>query len=87
MQVKMHAAKSQLSKLVEAAERGEEVILARGNTPVAKIVPIAATPKPFVYGILADVLKGPMPDFEPMSDEELDRLEQEKDERIARSLA
>ena len=87
MQVKMHAAKSQLSKLVEAAERGEEVILARGDIPVARIVAINAAPKPFVYGILAHVLKGPTPDFEPMSDEELDQLEREKDERIAGGTA
>ena len=88
MQVKMHAAKSQLSKLVEAAERGEEVILARGDRPVAKIVPLEQTrPKPFVYDILAHLVKGPIPDFEPMSDEELDQLEREKEERIASSLA
>ncbi len=69
MQVKMHAAKSQLSKLVEAAERGEEVILARGDTPVAKIVPLK---RGFVFDVLADKLKGPMPDFfEPTSKEDL----------------
>lgn len=85
MQVKMHAAKSQLSKLVEAAEKGEEVILARGETPVARIVPIRPVePKSFRYDVLAGLLKGPIPDFEPMTDEELDQLERKKDERIAR---
>ena len=87
MQVRMHAAKSQLSKLVEAAQRREEVILAKGDTPVARIVPFAVTSKPFIYGLLADVLKGPVPAFEPMSDEEVDQLEREKDERAARSVA
>jgi len=37
--VNMHQAKTQLSKLVEKACRGEEVILANNGTPVAKIVP------------------------------------------------
>ena len=39
--VNMHEAKSQLSKLVEAALRGEEVIIARAGKPVARIEPIA----------------------------------------------
>ncbi|MGH8773550.1 MAG: type II toxin-antitoxin system Phd/YefM family antitoxin [Pyrinomonadaceae bacterium] len=38
MQVNMLDAKSKLSSLVAAVERGEEVILARGGVPVAKIV-------------------------------------------------
>lgn len=84
MQVKMHAAKSQLSKLVEAAERGEDVVLARGDTPVARIVAIKPIkPKPFRYDILAGLVAGPVPDFEPMTDEELDQLEREKEERLA----
>lgn len=35
-------AKTQLSKLVAEAERGEHVELRRGKTPVARIVPAAA---------------------------------------------
>ncbi len=35
----IHQAKSQLSKLVEQAERGEEVIIARAGKPVVKLVP------------------------------------------------
>jgi prevent-host-death family protein len=38
MQVNMHEAKSQLSKLIAAAIAGEEVLLARNGEPVAKIV-------------------------------------------------
>lgn len=37
----MHQAKSQLSRLVERAQKGEEVILARDGKPVARLVPIA----------------------------------------------
>jgi len=39
--VTIHKAKMQLSKLIERVERGEEVIIARGNTPVARLVPYA----------------------------------------------
>jgi prevent-host-death family protein len=34
----IYEAKSQLSKLIEKAESGEEVIIARGGKPVAKLV-------------------------------------------------
>jgi prevent-host-death family protein len=36
----IHAAKTHLSKLVARAEAGEEIVLARGKEPVAKIVPL-----------------------------------------------
>lgn len=36
--VNMHDAKTHLSKLVEKAQRGEEVIIAKSGHPVAKIV-------------------------------------------------
>ncbi len=35
-------AKTQLSKLVHMAEDGEEVVLRRGQKPVARVVPILA---------------------------------------------
>lgn len=34
----MHEAKSQLSKLVELAEQGEDVVIQRSGRPVARIV-------------------------------------------------
>ena len=36
----IHAAKTNLSKLVARAEAGEEIVLARGKDPVVKIVPV-----------------------------------------------
>jgi prevent-host-death family protein len=71
MQVTVHQAKTQLSKLLEAVEKGEEVIIARGQTPVAEIIPVRK--KKFKLGVLADVLTAEgMPDFfEPMSEEDL----------------
>jgi prevent-host-death family protein len=39
--VNMHEAKTRLSQLVEAAARGEEVVIARAGRPVARIVPVA----------------------------------------------
>jgi prevent-host-death family protein len=42
----IHAAKTQLSRLVARARRGEDVVIARGSQPVARLVAFdAATPK------------------------------------------
>ncbi|WP_420960192.1 type II toxin-antitoxin system Phd/YefM family antitoxin [Brucella sp. IR073] len=70
MQVTVHAAKTNLSKLIEAAIAGEEVVIAKGKRPVAKIVAIPQTR--FVIGILKDELEGTVPNFlAPMEEGEL----------------
>jgi prevent-host-death family protein len=38
--VTIHYAKTNLSRLIEKASEGEEVIIARGSKPVAKLVPV-----------------------------------------------
>jgi prevent-host-death family protein len=38
----IHEAKTSLSKLVALAEAGEEIVIARHNIPVVKIVPVGA---------------------------------------------
>ncbi len=73
MQFTVHAAKSQLSKLIDAALAGEEVVIAKGSKPVVRLVPIARSG--FRFGGL-DHLAGTEPDFfEPMSAEDLDLWE------------
>jgi prevent-host-death family protein len=39
--VNLHAAKTNLSKLVALAERGEHVTIARAGRPVVRLVPVA----------------------------------------------
>lgn len=41
--VNMHDAKTNLSKLVERALKGEEVILAKSGHPLVRLVPIGTT--------------------------------------------
>ncbi|MBI3686149.1 MAG: type II toxin-antitoxin system prevent-host-death family antitoxin [Actinobacteria bacterium] len=36
----IHEAKTQLSRIIERVERGEEVVISRAGTPVAKVVPL-----------------------------------------------
>ena len=44
--VNVHEAKTQLSRLLEVVEAGEEVVIARAGRPVARLVGLApATPK------------------------------------------
>jgi prevent-host-death family protein len=40
--VNIHDAKTQFSRLVEAASAGEEIIIAKAGKPAAKLVPISA---------------------------------------------
>ncbi len=70
MQVTIHAAKTHLSRLIEAVLAGEEVVIAKGKTPVARIVAIPKSS--FKIGILEGKVTGEGPDFfEPMSEEDL----------------
>jgi prevent-host-death family protein len=41
-QVNIHQAKTQLSRLVELAANGEEIIIAKAGKPVARLVPYMA---------------------------------------------
>ncbi len=50
--VNIHAAKTQLSKLVDRAHEGEEIILAKAGKPYARLVPLAPG-GPREFGFLA----------------------------------
>ncbi len=71
--VNMHKAKTTLSRLVERALAGEEVIIARDGTPLVRLVPVPDKPEPRVPGRS----KGKIwisPDFE-LTDQEIDEFE------------
>jgi prevent-host-death family protein len=51
-QVNIHEAKTQLSRLVERAEAGEEIVIARAGKPVARLVPYRAARPPRQLGRL-----------------------------------
>jgi len=42
----VHDAKTNLSKLIDAALRGEEVIIAKAGKPVVRLVPVEAEARP-----------------------------------------
>ena len=68
-QVTVHVAKTNLSRLIDAALSGEEIVIAKGNKPAVRLVPIPQGK--FKIGLLKGVI-GPGPDFlTPLEDSEL----------------
>ena len=64
--VNVHQAKTQLSRLLERVERGEEIVIARNGRPIARIVPMGQQPrKPGRFkGLISvpDDFNDPLPD-------------------------
>jgi prevent-host-death family protein len=73
--VNIHAAKSQLSRLLDAAVAGEEVIIAKAGKPVARLVPIDKKQERRKLGTLAGQFTVPDDFDDPLSDEILDAFE------------
>ena len=57
--INIHSAKTHLSRLVEKAAAGEEIIIAKAGKPMARLVPLGAGPQPKKLGQLRDKLKVP----------------------------
>jgi len=53
--VNVHRAKTELSRLLEAVEAGEDIIIARSGVPVARLVPVRTDER--IPGRLAGVLR------------------------------
>lgn len=75
--INIHAAKTQLSRLVEEAAAGEEIIIAKAGTPRAKLVPLTAGTgrKERLLGLLVGRLSIPEDFDAPLSSNILDEFE------------
>jgi prevent-host-death family protein len=71
VRITIHAAKTNLSRLIERACRGEEVIIARGTTPVVRLSPLAEAPRARRFGALRGRARAEAAFFEPLSAAEL----------------
>ncbi len=66
--VNIYQAKTQLSKLVDLASSGTDVVIARAGKPVARLTTLKMEKRPIVYGLLegegwiADDFNAPLPD-------------------------
>lgn len=71
MKYTVHQAKTNLSRLLEEACSGKEVIIARGTEPVARLVPFGAASRKRVPGRLAGKISYTKDAFDPLTDKEL----------------
>ena len=68
-QVNIHEAKTNLSKLIQEVLNGEEVIIAKGNKPVVKLVPLQQEKNERKFGLakgkitMTDDFDAPLDDF------------------------
>jgi prevent-host-death family protein len=68
--VTVHAAKTHLSQLLARVEAGEEIVIARGKVPVARLVPVNPKGKRQFGAMRGKIDIGPE-FFEPLPDQEL----------------
>jgi prevent-host-death family protein len=69
--VTIHEAKKTLSKLIREACEGQEIVIARGSEPVARLVPLKNIKHPRELGILKGKLHVGPEFFEPLPHDEL----------------
>jgi prevent-host-death family protein len=69
--VTIHTAKTNLSQLIARVEEGEEIVLARGKQPVAKLVPIKQPASKRRAGALKGIISIDQSFFEPLPEEEV----------------
>ncbi|MGA8616909.1 MAG: type II toxin-antitoxin system Phd/YefM family antitoxin [Candidatus Sulfotelmatobacter sp.] len=73
--ITIHKAKTQLSRLIEKACRGEEIVIARGKQPVVKLVAIQTKSGKRKSGAWKGKVKIGPEFFEPLPPEELEGWE------------
>ena len=66
--VNIFEAKTNLSKLIELVEQGQEIVIARAGKPVARLTPLEAKKRPIRFGLLKGKIRvakdfdAPLPD-------------------------
>jgi prevent-host-death family protein len=73
--VTIHAAKTHLSRLIERACAGDDVVIARGRTPVVRLVPVKRPTPRRRFGAMRGRAGTTKAFFAPLPPEELERWE------------
>jgi antitoxin (DNA-binding transcriptional repressor) of toxin-antitoxin stability system len=73
--VNIHAAKTQLSRLVDAAAAGEEIIIAKSGKPLARLGLLHGGRRKRRLGVLAGKLRVPEDFDAPLPDEVIEAFE------------
>lgn len=72
----VHAAKTQFSKLIAWAQAGEDIVIAKGSTPVVKLVPLNGGQAPArCFGAMKGKATVSAAFFEPLPANELEGWE------------
>ncbi len=74
--VNIHAAKTNLSRLIEEACAGEEIVIARNSEPVVRLVPVCAEQPRRRRGSLEGQVFVPDSFFDPLPPVELEAWDQ-----------
>lgn len=82
--INIQNAKTHLSRLVEEAAQGEDVVIAKAGRPIVRLVPFSTQEKPRKLGVLAGQVKEAKGCWEP--DPELEALFYGSDNSHADSL-
>ncbi len=77
--VNIHEAKTHLSRLVDAAAKGEPFIIAKAGKPLVKVVPIDAPAAPKRFDFMRGQFTVP-DDFDTMYQEEIEKMFYGEDE-------
>jgi len=73
--VNVHEAKTHLSRLIERARAGEEIVIARNNVPLVRLVPLDRTEPRRRFGALRGRIRVDDGFLEPLSEDELEAWE------------
>ena len=75
--VTIHVAKTHLSRLIERVAAGEEIVILRGKTPVARLTGLASKAAKRSFGAYRGEFEVPASFFDPLSEPELGAFEGE----------
>ena len=70
----LYEARNALSELVDRAEKGEEIVIARRNQPVVRLVPVEERKPKRVFGASRGLFTVPDSFFDPLPDDEMPGL-------------
>ena len=74
-QINIHQAKTQLSKLIELIQAGEEFVIAKSGKPVARLIPIGKEKRKRKLGLLDGKIKVPDDFNAPLPEEVITAFE------------
>jgi antitoxin (DNA-binding transcriptional repressor) of toxin-antitoxin stability system len=71
----IHVAKTHLSRLIQRACQGEEVVISRGDTPMVRLVPVTTSSGRRRFGAMRGRARSEAALFEPLPESELEAWE------------